>query len=288
MSTTSSLMNMAAGTAVANKYIVSNNTSGSLGLTVGDSVTNLGVNSTTSSTTVPANFNPRTGYSLVLTNSISNGYRWADWGNDIFDNWGFTYIFNPDTNTAFYIAVHTSVTSEGFWNYVTHTIWGRTFKIRWGWMATGIARTDVTCTDPNFKFSVGHYGNLGSDAATAHIFQVDSNDFNASYTGNPYETMPLGSVRTYQSYSTNVEQFQVYCIPKLYKTYNQIKNSSTPSTARIFKHDISGNDNLAIWTEPLTHGVMFYYVKGNNFPYQRIVADLKVITSSDPTAYLAY
>lgn len=287
MSVTSSLMNMAAGTAVVNKYIVSNNTSGTLGLTTGDSITNTGVNSVTSFT-IPVNFNPRTGSSLSPSNSISNGYRWQDWGNDIFDNWGVPYIFNPEDNTAYFIQVHTSHTSNGTWNDVSHTIWGRTFKIRWGWVTTGIARTDISCTDPNFEFAVGHYGNLGSDSGTVHTTFDTNAEFTNTYTGNKYEMIPSHAVRTYQSYSTNTEQFFVFCFPKLYKTYNQIKPSSTPSTAKIFKHDIYGNDNLAVWTEPLTHGVMFYYVKGNNFPNRRIQADVKVITSSDPTAYLAY
>lgn len=287
MSVTSNLMNMAAGTAVANKYIVSNNTSGTLGLTVGDTITNTTVNSVTSFT-IPANFNPRTGSSLSPSNSISNGYRWSDWGNDVFDSWGLTYIFNPEDNTSYFIQVHTSHTAEGTWNDVSHTIWGRTFKIRWGWMATGIARTDITCTDPNFEFAVGHYGNLGSDSATVHTTNSQMSNFSNTYTGDKYEMIPIHAVRTYQSYSTNTEQFHVYCFPKLYKTYNQILVSTTPTTARIFRHDIYGNDNLAVWTEPLTHGVMFYYVKGNNFPHQRIAADVKVTTSSDPTAYLAY
>lgn len=287
MSVTSSLMNMSAGTAVSNKYIVSNNTSGTLGLTVGDTITNTTVNSVTSFT-IPANFNPRTGSSLSPSNSLSNGYRWSDWGDDIFDAWGMPYIYNPEDNTSYFIQVHTSHTADGTWNDVSHTIWGRTFKIRWGWVSTGIARTDVTCTDPNFKFAVGHFGNLGSDSGTNHITSTTSNSFNTNYTGNRYETLPLHAVRTFQSYSTNTEQFHVYCFPKLFKTYNQIKPSTVPTTAKIFRHDINGNDNLAVWTEPLTHGVMFYYVKGNNNPHYRINADVKMITSSDPTAYLAY
>ncbi len=225
------------------------------------STSNVGINTlsvnkdmifTTGNIVVPAGYNPHTsGSALTVSKSgyggNGNSYRWNDWGDDYFDRWGDFYIFNPATNIGSSIYFSTDDGPDGTFYTETQTHHSKTFQIIHGWATQGIFKLDVACTsDETFSFAVGHYGNLGSDSAT----QQTNRTYSASWGTLHYTFTSQGNVREY---------FYVHAIPKLITDNNALN----PNTSGAF-FDHYGNDNLAVYAGPFTHGFTFYYIKGSN------------------------
>ena len=197
-----------------------------------------------SSLSIPSGFNPYTGNSLSPSGTR---YAWNDWGGDWFDRWGSFYIFNPANYAASYISFANRNGGDGTFYTETQTHHSKTFQIIHGWAAQGIFKLDVACTsDETFSFVVGHYGNLGSDSSTQQVNRT----YNASWGTLHY---------TYTSQNNNSEYFYVHAIPK-----KVVDNDAlNPNTSGAF-FDHYGNDNLAVYAGPFTHGFTFYYIKGSN------------------------
>ena len=195
---------------------------------------------------IPSGYNPRNPAGN-LTPSNTPRYYWNDWGGDWFDQWGDFYIFNPADQTARYISFATEDGPDGTIYTETQTHYSETFQIKHGWVVQGIFKLEISCTSSEtFSFAVGFYGNMGSDGSTQ----------NADNTS----TQSWGTLNyNYNSQNNTSEYFYVHVIPRVKSVNDAINIDTTGMHTNVY-----GNDNLAIWTDALTHGVTCYFVKGSN------------------------
>ena len=233
-------------------YLKSQGLTGNQGITVNTVSVSKDMNASSQTLTVPAGYNPHTsGSSIGIQVSGYGGnnarYYWNDWGGDWFDQWGNFYIFNPATNVGSAIYFSNDDGPDGTFYTETQTHHSKTFQIIHGWATQGIFKLDVACTsDETFSFAVGHYGNLGSDSGT----QLYIRTYSASWGTLHYVHTNQSNVREY---------FYVHAIPKLIADNNTLN----PNTTGAFFGKY-GNDNLAVYAGPFTHGFTFYYIKGSN------------------------
>tara|TARA_X000001382_G_scaffold126707_1_gene113636 strand:- start:1821 stop:2645 length:825 start_codon:yes stop_codon:yes gene_type:complete len=221
------------------EYLVSNNSYSGSAQSVSKDM------SYSSSRSINAGFNPYTGNALTPS---GNRYSWSDWSSDVFDAWGDFNIFNPATNTSEYIQFSTINGPDGTIYSETQTMHSKTFEIKHGYVAQGVFKLDIACTDSAFTFWISHWGNMGSDGST----QNTNNTYTSASWGNLFWNFN-------QQAGSSSEVFSTYCIPKL----TTINNQGNWGNA-IFFSGISGNDNLALWYGPLTHGATIYYAKSSN------------------------
>ena len=218
-------------------YLQSKGLTGSQGYTLYTNSVYKDMNSSTGRA-IPSGFNPKGG-SLTPTGTR---YYWDDWGGDWFDHWGDFYIYSPVHGTASYIGFSNRNGSDGVIYEESQTHHSKSFTIKHGWTTQGIFKLDVECSDPLFNFSVGTWGNLGSDGST----QVTHSQRNESW----------GSMKVVRTSQGGSNEF--------FTTNIILKNTTdnTNKTSSIW-HGISGSDNLAIYTPTITAGVLMYFVKGN-------------------------
>jgi len=235
---------------------------GSQGYTLFTNTVSKDMNSS-SARTIESGFSPKSGY---LTPSGTR-YYWDDWSGDWFDGWGDFYIYSPVHHTASYISFSNRNGSDGVIYEESQTHHSKSFTIKHGWTTRGIFKLDVECSDPLFNFSVGTWGNLGSDGST----QVTHSQRNESWG-------KMKVVRTSQGSSS--EFFTTSIILK-----NTTDNANKTSS---IWHGIYGSDNLAIYTPTITNGVLMYFVKGNtsNFwdasMYQWVSNDIQAASTDMP------
>ena len=216
---------------------------------------------------IPTLYNPSGGN---LTPSGSR-YYWNDWGGDWFDGWGDFYIYNPATTSASYIQFNSIINgSDGVVYTETQTHHSKTFTIKHGWVAQGIFKLDVQCSDDTFNFSIGMYGNMGSDGSTIN----EDRQYVASWGNLSYN---------FNSQLNVNETFFTHFIPKLKSFNDGITLSSNNFTANL-NTGISGSDNLAIWSSTLQVGATMYFVKGSNNStgamYNWVANDIEVAVSA--------
>lgn len=260
-----------------------NNTNGfgTLGLTVGDSAT-LDLQYV-SSFNVPTYGSP-SGSGYTLTNS----YRWSDWGGDIFDGWGYFHIFDQSSQIGV-IPMNTSETLGA--SFEDYQRWlgpsGKYYQMRKAWLTNGICRMMVTCEDPEWQFRVVMGGNMGSDGLTSGYYGSLSNRSQPSgYSGslpwiqNHYSTdisateARIHYFRNYQSNSPT-EYFTYFHMPM---------DQSLVTTNRRFILGSNG-DNRWFRTEQQAIGHIFWFAKGNTSMWDRIWADFGSETTTNPNAY---
>ena len=171
---------------------------------------------------------------------------WADWGNDIFDGWGFFYIYDPQQNNYRGIVLSNINNPDGQIATETFSLNGRTFTIKHGHAVTGIYKMDVSVDDSQ-DFIFGADGNMGSDTRTNNVnllqgYSIGEENFILHYNFNNQEDRPEESL-----YS--------YVVP-----YESGKNKTTVP----FSKYIYNSDFFAIHSVPVKHGVTFYFAKQNN------------------------
>ena len=215
-------------------YLQSKGLTGSQGYTLYTTSVSKDMNST-SGREIPSGYNPKGG---TLT-PTGTRYYWEDWSGDWFDAWGDFYIYSPVHGTASYITFANMNGGDGVIYTETQYHHSKTFIVKHGWTTQGIFKLDVECSDPSFNFSVGTWGNLGSDGST----QLTDSNSTESWGG-------MKTIRTSQGGSS--EWFTTNVI---------LKNTNDNSTSVRF--GVYGSDNLAIYTPTITVGVLMYFVKGN-------------------------
>ena len=171
---------------------------------------------------------------------------WDDWGNDIFDDWGFFYIFNTTTNQYYF----PNLTPENLRNGVITTqlfeAFDKTFTIKHGYPVEGIFKFDISCDDPNFEFIFGAYGDMGSDNDTENTNLTQS----YSLEGNNYTLYYNRNVESGDS----IERFFSYFIP--YQT--SLNNSKT------YNDFLTNDDELSLYSVPVQEGITVYFSKKND------------------------
>ncbi len=239
---------------------------GNQGFTMNVLTHNKDMTSLTATLSIPAGFNPSPG----ILQPAGTRYYWSDWGGDIFDSWGNFYIYDPISGTASLITFSSLNGLDGTVYTESQTHHGKTFTIKHGWVTQGIFKLDVECEDVTFNFSIGMYGNMGSDSNT----QNSDRTYSASWGNLNYN---------YNSQLNTSEFFFTHFIPKIKSFNDGITNSGSNFTTNFFT-SVSGSDNLAQWSDPLIVGATMYFVKGSNSTtganYDWVANDIEIQSGS--------
>ena len=87
---------------------------------------------------------------------------WDDWGNDIFDDWGYFYLYDVESGKYYFPLINPQNQDDGIITTQTFNAFGSTFTIKHGWSVQGIFKFDISVNN-NKAFRFGAYGNMGSD-----------------------------------------------------------------------------------------------------------------------------
>lgn len=175
------------------------------------------------------------------TPNITASY-WSDWGDDIFDSWGYFYLFDPASSTYLGLQFNTVNLPDGQFATQTFNLNGRIFTITQGYPVQGIFKFEIRANDDQ-PFVFGEGGNMGSDGSTANVDQT----YNYTLDG-------VNLTLWYnENYQTNVptERFYSYYIPFV------IDENAT----KTYTDFLSSPDNLYLYSVECTHGLTVYHSK---------------------------
>lgn len=178
------------------------------------------------------------------TDFTANRKYWRDWGDDIFDAWGFFYLYDPEYNNYLAVNLPNMEEADGTISQDDFVFNGRTFTINYGYPVQGIFKIDIVVDDRSKPFQFGMDGNLGSDGTTinsvlAQNYTLNDQDFKLHYNYN------------YQGANPS-EKFYTYFVP-----YEPSKNKDTRSYTRY----LYSTDNLAMYSVPVNKGLTVYIAK---------------------------
>lgn len=168
---------------------------------------------------------------------------WNNWGDDIFNAWGFFYLYDPAQNNYYAPILSGLSSADGAENNQTFFFNSRQFNFNYSYPAQGIFKIDISCTD-TFSFQFGFDGNLGSNGTTInnllqHNYSKSGEDLTLHYNYNYQGALPS-------------EKFYTYVVP-----YEINRNKATRSYIR----HLYNVDNLSLYTVPLSAGVTIYISK---------------------------
>ena len=182
--------------------------------------------------------------------------EWNDLGNDVFDDWGFFYLYDVNSGKYYFPLINPQNEDDGILTTQTFNTFGRTFTIHHGWTVQGIFKFDVSVND-NLPFRFGAYGNMGSDG--------DENIENLTYSYNINERNLTLYYQRHAEDGDNNEILYSYWIPK--------KTSDNISITYDFYND--GDDNSMMSTQ-ITNGVIVYFSKTNDVK-EWVANDLQIV-----------
>lgn len=235
--------------------ITSKNNTTAGGFTVGASVTK-----DMSSITRPSN--TRIIYPGTTAPPLVTSQYWQDWAGDIFDGWGYFYLYNPATDAYFSPILSPVNTADGVITTQTFTAFGRTFTIKHGYPVQGIFKFDISVADGD-TFQFGAYGDMGSDSNTVNT------DLTQAYTlgGDSYNLYYNKNAQ-----GTTAEVFYSYVVP-----YEETKNNSITYTKLSSGPGIHSGplEVLSLYTVAVKYGVTVYFAKANDVK-NWVINDLQI------------
>jgi len=188
---------------------------------------------------------------------------WSDWAGDIFDGWGFFYLYNPQSNTYFTPILSPINQSDGVITNQNFSAFGRSFTVTHGYPAQGIFKYTITAND-NDDFVFGAFGDMGSDGATSNTnlsssYNLDGQSFNLYYNRN--------------SDAGVTERFYTYIIPyetdKNQNAITYVKRNAGPG--------VNGGalEVYSFYTVNVKYGVNVYFSKTSDVK-DWVINDLKL------------
>lgn len=203
--------------------------------------------STGAVTAIPSGANPKNpaGTMNAPTGQV---HTWSDWSSDIFDTWGRWYIYDTSTGLAEHIQFGTQNGPDGTVYTETQTHHSKTFTIIHGYVVEGIFKLDVECSDDTFQFSIGMYGNMGSDGGTTN----SDHQYTASWGKLSYN---------FNRDATTSDPLFIHFIPKEVAFNAGITLSGTNFTTNLNTGTVGATDNMYVWSDPLKIGAIMYFVK---------------------------
>lgn len=241
-------------------YIISKNNKTSSGYTIGNSVTK-----DMTSANRPSNSNIV--YPGTTSPPLVTSQYFSDWGNDIFDGWGYFYLYDVESNSYFSPILTPINQSDGLITTQTISAFSRTFTINHGYPVQGIFKYDISVNDDK-EFQFGGYGDMGSDSGTVNVnltnsYVINNQDFTLYYNKN-------------NQTGTSIEVFYFYVIP-----YEILKNKNTITYTQLSSGPgiHSGpKEVLSFYTTKVKKGVTIYFSKTNDVK-DWIINDLKLSSS---------
>ena len=169
---------------------------------------------------------------------------WPDWGDDIFDGWGFFYIYDVIANNFRAVVLPNMNSADGVQNTATFSLNSVTYTINYGYPVQGIFKIEVISSDRSREFIFGLDGNLGSNSTTinsnlAQDFSIGGQSYKLHYNYNYQGAVPT-------------EKFYTYFVP-----YELSKNKET----RSFTRYLYNVDNLSIYSAEVRRGITVYIAK---------------------------
>lgn len=179
---------------------------------------------------------------------------WSDLGSDVFDDWGYFYLYDVLTGKYYFPIISPQNQNDGVISTQNFNAFERTFTIKHGWATYGVFKFDISVND-NMPFKFGAYGNMGSDGDEVNT------DLTYSYSlGLSNKTLHYLKM---EEDGDDSEVLYSYFIPK-----NQLENNAKAYDL----YQTPGEDNNSLMTKQLTEGVLVYFAK---------TADAKVWVSND-------
>ena len=182
---------------------------------------------------------------------------WSDWGDDVFDRWGFFYLYDIETGKYYFPLISPQNQDDGLLFTQTFNAFGRVFTIKQGYPVQGIFKFDISVND-NKPFKFGAYGNMGSDGD-----EVNTN-LTYSYT--------IGSTNLtlyYVKQEENGDSDEIiysYFIPKKVSENNA-------QTYNLYQEP--GDDDNSLMSTVVTNGLIVYFSKTNDVK-EWVVNDLAI------------
>ena len=169
---------------------------------------------------------------------------WYDLRNDVFDNWGFFYLYDVNSGKYYFPLINPQNQDDGTFATQTFNVFGRTFTIKHGWAVYGIFKFDISVAD-ELPFRFGGYGSMGSDG-----YEV-TEDMTQNYTvGGQNLTLYY---HRHQEDGDEDEELYTYWIPK----------KPSENSAQTY-YNIYDGDNMSMLSKTVTSGLIVYFAKSND------------------------
>ena len=166
---------------------------------------------------------------------------WSDWNDDVFDDWGFFYLYDVNTGKYYFPLFDPMNADDGIVTTQTFNVFDRTFTIKHGYPVHAVFKFEITVND-NLPFRFGAYGNMGSDG------YEETQDYTMTYTkGGTQRTLYY---RKDAQQGTDYEILWTYVSPK-----NNSENVSLPYNV------VYNGSYMSILTSEVTTGVTVYFAK---------------------------
>jgi hypothetical protein len=172
---------------------------------------------------------------------------WDDLGDDIFDDWGYFYLYDVAQGKYYFPLISPQNQDDGIMTTQTFNVFGITFTIIHGFPVQGIFKFEITASDNTFQFKFGAYGNMGSDG------DEENSHLTHSYVKNG-QNMTLYYSKQ-QEEGDEDEILYSYFIPKKISENNAI-------TYDLYQEP--GNDDNSLMSKIVTGGLSVYFAKTND------------------------
>lgn len=172
---------------------------------------------------------------------VYNASTWDDLGDDIFDDWGYFYLYDVESGKYYFPLINPQNQDDGVMTTQTFIAFGSVFTITHGWSVQGIFKFDISVNN-NKPFRFGTYGEMGSDGNETieyltYPYSLGSDDLTLFYFKN-------------QQGTDETEILYAYFIPK-----NIEQNSSVT-----YVHN-NVSDNMSLKSNEITQGLLVYFSK---------------------------
>ncbi len=176
-------------------------------------------------------------------NRLNSSY-WNDWEDDVFDDWGFFYIYDTNSGTYYFPLFDPINENDGVLTTQVFNAFNRQFTIIHGYCVEGIFKIEISVND-DLPFRFGAYGNMGSDGDEVvenftQAYSLGSNNLTLYYRKDAED-------------GDDTEILYTYVIPKKIS-----ENDTQPYVV-----NYNGTD-MSLITRELTRGVIIYFAKTND------------------------
>ena len=174
--------------------------------------------------------------------------QWRDLGDDVFDDWGFFYLYDVNSGKYYFPMLDSQNNDDGVFATQIFYVFGRIFTIKHGWSVQGIFKFDISVAD-ELPFRFGAYGNMGSDG-----------NYNTSHLTQNYSINGQNLTMYYhhdKENSDEIEQLYTYWIPK------KVSENSAQTYYNVYGINPEENDEefMSMLSKNVTTGLIVYFAK---------------------------